>query len=201
MSKLKNLLGQKFGRLTVIARAENTKQGSARWLCRCDCGREVVVIGHDLLSKHTAGCGCLAGQHHGMTDTKIYNVWRSIKQRCMNPTTKNYHNYGGRGIALYEPWQDDFQTFYNFVSQLEHFGEPHYSLDRIDNNGNYEPDNLRFVTHKEQNRNQRTNIIVEYKGELMCLKDAAKASGIPYNTLYGRYQRGDRGERLFRPVR
>ena len=102
---------------------------------------------------------------------------------------------------MFPAWVEDFQAFYDYVSALPHFGEKGYSLGRLDNNGNYEPGNLRFADWKTQNRNRPNNVFVEYQGESMCLMDAAKLSGIKYYTLLTRYKRGDSGERLFRPVK
>ena len=202
--KVIDLTGQKFGRLTVISRAENDKNKHPRWLCRCDCGNTCVVLGENLRSGHTRSCGCWSRERsttHGMKGTPIYKKWRGIKDRCFNPNNKQFKDYGGRGIYMFPEWIDDFQKFYEYVSKLPHFGEEGYTLDRIDNNGNYEPDNLRFTDRKTQSRNTRRNIIVEYQGREMTLAEAAELSGIPYNTLLARYYAGDRGERLFRPVR
>lgn len=159
MGKFIDLTGMKFGRLTVIERA-GSKNGCAAWKCRCECGKK-----------------------HGMINTPIYRVWDSIKARCFNPNNKSYCNYGGRGISMYPGRIEDFKAFYDYVSTLEHFNAEGYSLDRIDNNSNYEPGNLRRADRKTQNNNQRKTIFVEYS----CLSC--------------RYHRGDRGERLFRPVK
>lgn len=205
MSKFKDLTGMRFGRLLVIKRAENDKQGRCRWYCLCSCGTEVVVASTNLIENRTRSCGCLKneGNHitHGMRHSEIYDTWRHIKSRCFNPNCKDYKNYGDRGITMHEPWIRDFQLFYDYVSQLEHFGEQGTTLDRIDNDGNYEPGNLRWSDRKTQRRNQRDTIIfVEYNGERMILKDAAEKSGINYGALKSRYYAGDRGDRLFRPV-
>ena len=201
MPKLIDLRGQKFGRLTVIERAENAKDGKVRWLCQCECGNEVVVSSDHLRRGNTKSCGCLRGQNHGMSKTKIYKKWKNIKKRCFNLNCKRYFDYGGRGITMFAEWINDFQKFYEYVSKLPHYGEDGYSLDRIDNNGNYEPNNLRFATTKEQSLNQRRTIFVEYQGVMMTLMEAAELSGIPYKTLLDRYHAGDRGEYLFRPVK
>lgn len=207
--KFRNLVGQKFGYLTVLERAENDKCGNRRWLCKCDCGCEVVVEGGNLKRGRQKSCGCMHDEliarratTHGMSKSKLYSLWNAMKTRCLNPNSQKYKDYGGRGISVYPAWINDFQAFYEYVSQLEHFGEKGYTLDREDNNGNYEPGNLRWADAKTQRHNRRDALImVEYNGEEMCLKDAAQASGIPYKTLWMRYQRDDyeRG-RLFRPV-
>lgn len=206
MSKLKDLTGMKFGRLTVIERAENDKLGKARWLCKCDCGNETVVGGAFLRLGQSTSCGCLrkeTGNHrtHGMKGTSVYHSWCAMKQRCLNPNTKKFKRYGGRGITIYPDWVDDFQAFYDYVSKLEHFGKEGYTLDRIDNNGNYEPNNLRWADNKTQARNRRSNIIVEYNGKAMTLTESAESSGIAFSTLLTRYRAGDREDRLFRPVK
>lgn len=208
MSALKNLVGQKFGRLTVLERAENAKDGHARWKCRCDCGREVVVFGNSLIRGVTKSCGCLHDEltvqrstKHGKCHSKTYRLWAAIKTRCFNPNYKAYKHYGGRGITIYEPWRNDFAAFYDYVSKLEHFGEEGYTLDRKDNGGNYEPGNLQWATQKEQNRNQRTNVIVEYNGERMTLVEAAERSGIDYDALRYRIDHCWSGDKLFDPSR
>lgn len=196
-----DLTGMKFGRLTVIERAENK---NACWRCKCDCGNEVVVNGDNLRSQHTLSCGCLQKERtttHDLTHTKIYSTWDGIKQRCLNPNHQAYKHYGGRGITICAEWRDDFQSFYEYVSKLEHFNEDGYSLDRINNNGNYEPGNIRWADLKTQHRNYRQNVLVEYQGQTVTLVEASELSGISYNVLCLRYHRGDRDERLFRSVR
>ena len=207
MGKFKDLTGQKFGRLTVLERVENAKCGKVRWLCRCDCGNEVIVNGSSLTSQNTKSCGCFHKElisqlvtTHGMTRTKIYSVWCSIKDRCYNENCKNHPQYGGRGIKMCDRWKDSFENFYEDVSKMEHFNERGYSLDRIDNNGDYCPENVRWADRKTQQRNTRANVKVEYEGVQMCLIEAAEKSGINYRTLQRRYYAGDRGDKLFRPV-
>lgn len=208
MAKFEDLTGRTFGRLTVISRAPN--QGKkTMWNCRCNCKDETIitVAANSLKRGRTQSCGCLAREllaqrstTHGKSKERIYHTWCDIKDRCNNPNRPAYKTYGARGITVAPEWENDFDAFYNYVSKLPHFGEKGYSLDRIDNDSGYEPCNLRFATPKEQGRNRRTNIWVEYNGEEMCLKDAAAKSGVPYKTLHHRYKVGDRGERLFRPI-
>jgi len=209
MSKLKDLTGQKFGRLTVIERVEN-KGRYVAWKCRCDCGNEVIVRGDVLKCGRTKSCGCLHNEaavvnvvknhKHKKSGKKIYKIWQNMKKRCFNTNSNDYQRYGGRGITVYDEWIHNFQAFYDYVSQLPHFGEKGYSLDRIDNNGNYEPDNVRWADAKTQCRNRRSNCIVEYNGKSMTLAESSEKSGIAFKTLRDRYKRGDTGDRLFRPV-
>ena len=207
MGKFKDLTGQVFGRLTVLER-DTTRKGKIRWICRCECGKIKSVRREHLTSGATKSCGCFSREttkivntKHDLSRTKAYRTWLGMKTRCLNPKSKKYKNYGGRGITICAEWKDDFAAFFAYVSKLEHFGEDGYSLDRIDNNGNYEPGNVRWADKKTQLRNTRNNVIVEYEGEKMILTDAAKASGINFDTLRRRIKHGDTGEQLFRPVK
>lgn len=169
MGRKINLIGQKFGKLTVIEESSERKNGSVCWICKCDCGKVTKPIrGDQLKDGETKSCGCLKGEllkqknHvHGLFNNAKekpphYAAWTSMKQRCFNPNDKQYKNYGGRGITVCDEWKDDFQTFYDYISKLPHFGEEGYSLDRINNDGNYEPGNVRWATAKEQINNSRT---------------------------------------------
>lgn len=198
-STRKDLTGQVFGRLTVLA-YDHTENKRAYWLCRCECGNTCVVSGKLLRNGGTKSCGCLHTKH-GLKHDPTYEAWHAIKQRCFNPNREDYCLYGARGITICPAWINNPVAFIEYVKTLEHCGEKGYSLDRIDNNKNYEPGNLRYATQSEQNRNKRRNVIVEYRGEQMTLADAAEKSGINYGTLNTRYHAGDRGDRLFRPVK
>lgn len=164
--KALDLTGQRFGRLTAIKKTGTYISPSGakkiQWLCKCDCGAEIVAIAADLRSGHTNSCGCYqkertseASKTHGMRYTAIYHVWSAMKDRCGNPRNKRYEDWGGRGITVCDEWKNDFQAFYDYVSKLPHFGEAGYSLDRINNDGNYEPNNVRWATRIEQNSNKR----------------------------------------------
>ena len=199
--KLEDLAGKVFGQLTVIERAENSKGGHARWLCRCTCGNECIVQAVNLKNgQQTCGCG-QGNVKHGMSRTSIYHTWQNMMSRCYNPNFEQFDDYGGRGIKVCERWHV-FENFYADVSILPHFGEKGYSLDRIDVNGDYCPENVRWLDWKTQARNRRNNILVEYEGVEMTLAEAAEKSGINYDCLYSRYHRdGKRGADLFKPVK
>lgn len=132
-----------------------------------------------------------------MSHTFIHNEWLGIKQRCNNPKSNSYNRYGRRGIKMCEKWENDFIAFYDYVSKLPNYGKKGYTLDRIDNNKGYEPNNVRWATAKEQCRNRRSNVIVEYKGEKMTLTEAAEKSGISYSCLNARIRRNVPTEHLF----
>lgn len=206
--KLINLTGQKFGKLTVIEYAGSNSSHNALWLCLCDCGNRIIANGKLLKNGNTSSCGCIRRfrpqkkRTHGMTNTPIYKTWIGIKNRCFNPNSTYYTDYGGRGITMFPAWVHNFQAFYNYVSQLPHFGEEDYTLDRIDNDCNYEPGNLRWADSKTQSRNRRNVNLVMYNGEMTPITEAAELSGISLWTLRDRLRRGEVSEELlFRPVK
>lgn len=180
MSKPLDLTGQRFGKLTVIKRVENNKHGSSRWLCRCDCGNTVFVVGHQLKRGKPKSCGCLkievlsqirdkyhpatkaklSNTKHNKCYTRLYKVYCGMKGRCTYPSHKSYKNYGGRGIKVCKEWDESFENFY--IWAMEHgYDEnaPHgqCTIDRIDVDGNYEPSNCRWVNLKTQAQNKRNN--------------------------------------------
>lgn len=167
MSKKVEMVGKRFGKLTVLKESPNRKGKTVCWICKCDCGNITHPIkGTNLRNGTTKSCGCFVSVKtkekslvHGMCGTRIYQIWDNMNQRCRNPNRLEFKNYGGRGITVCEEWKNDFQAFYDYVSQLPHYGEEGYSLDRINNDGNYEPNNVRWATKKEQanNRRIRTN--------------------------------------------
>jgi hypothetical protein len=205
------MLGAKFGRLTVISHAGH--KGSALcWLCRCECGKEKVVRGNDLRSKNTTSCGCLRvelGRERGSGSRKHgesanggsnsveYQAWAQMLTRCRNPKDKRYPDYGGRGIAVCERWH----VYENFLADMgrrpvNEPGRRMYSLDRINNDGNYEPDNCRWATSKEQNNNQRRRKaappqrLIEIDGVSRTLTEWTTLTGVPRKTFYNRCTAG-----------
>lgn len=195
MSKLIDLTGQKFGRLTVIERAENAKQGQARWMCQCDCGTKTVVMGKLLRNGNTQSCGCLHKEitgykHriHGQSETRVYRIWCGMKNRCYNSNIPAYKNYGGRGITVCDEWQHDFKSFYDWSMTNGYSDE--LTIDRINPDGNYEPTNCRWVTVKEQQSNKRNNHLITYNGETHTAKQWSEIKGIKRTTLEERLKRG-----------
>lgn len=163
MANGKDLTGMRFGYLTVLSKDESLKykhQTHTTWLCLCDCGNTTIVRGYCLRNGHTQSCGCLGREKrlksatkHGQSETRLYAIWHAMKQRCFNPNHKNYVDYGGRGIKVCEEWKNDFQAFYDWA--MANGYEESLSIDRINNDGNYEPQNCRWVTMKEQCNNRR----------------------------------------------
>lgn len=204
MSKLIDLTGQKFGRLTVIRRAENAKNGKSRWKCICDCGDEKVLRGEDLRMGKIMSCGCLLKESsakrmqklltkHGQAGTRLYRVWTGMKQRCYDTKIPYYKNYGGRGITICDEWLHDFQVFYDW-SMANGYDETapkgQCTLDRIDNNLGYSPSNCRWATRKEQQNNTRRNYFIEYKGQQYTISQLGKKLGIAPATLSWRLHNG-----------
>ncbi len=157
MGKIKEMTGEKFGRLTVLRFVGINASHKATWLCECDCGNTVVVDGKSMRSGNTKSCGCFRREDvtrrkrtHGRSYSKLHFVWCSMRQRCTNNRCKDYPNYGGRGITICERWS----KFENFLADMGEKSEG-LSLDREDNNGNYSPENCRWATIKQQNSNKR----------------------------------------------
>ena len=195
-----DLTGKKFGRLTVIEFYGINKHGHSIWMCKCDCGNTAIVASSDLRSGRTLSCGCLwreriveAKTTHGMSHSEVYAEYKDMKNRCYNEKAHNYDYYGGRGIKMCDRWRDDIREFYNDVSTLSNFGKEGYTLDRINNDGDYEPENVRWATHKEQSNNRRPRScsrVYEYNGEMRSLKEISTITGISYSTLINRILNG-----------
>lgn len=186
----KDLTGQRFGRLTVIDRAD-TQNSHVRWRCRCDCGNITIVKGIHLKNGHTKSCGCLieeatrnAHSTHSLSKTRIYETWCSMKSRCLNPQKRSYKNYGGRGITVCDEWQNDFRTFYDWAIKSGYRDD--LMIDRIDVNGNYEPSNCRWADRRTQNNNRRNNHYLTHNGETKTMRQWADDLGISYYVLRSR---------------
>lgn len=189
----KDITSKRFGSLVAVAINGKSKNGKNVWKCICDCGATTYVPVGDLSSGNSKSCGCKtkdALRNYVQEKKKnavksphlkAANIWKKMISRCYDQLNKDFPNYGGRGISVCDQWMD-FKSFFNDM------GDPPdgMSIDRIDNNGNYEPSNCRWATSTEQARNKRNNVIVEYKGERMTVAEASIKSGIPASTIYSR---------------
>lgn len=197
--RITSLVGKRYGRLKVISKEENTRSKGGKshvmYLCECDCGNRLIVKAENLRSGNTQSCGCLAidrtkekSTKHGLTRDRLYHVWNGMKDRCYNPNSESYHNYGGRGITVCDEWRDNFQAFYDWATENGH--KEYLTIDRINNDGNYEPSNCRWATNKEQQRNKRNNFILNYNEESMTLSAISEVTGINASTLRSRLEKG-----------
>lgn len=187
--RFKALDGRRFGMLTVVSRVEN-KNGKAMWLCSCDCGDGCIVAGTSLRAGARTSCGkhrtiaqsekCYGRPKHGQSYTPEYRAWVNLRSRCNSPTAPAYHDYGARGIRVCERW-DSFETFYADMGQRP---SPAHSIDRINNDGDYEPDNCRWTTNVEQQRNQRRTRFVRYNGMVATIPEMAGALNISRSALW-----------------
>ena len=186
MRKAIDLTGEVFARLTVLERAENNSRGNIMWLCKCACGNATRASSVNLKSTGTRSCGCIkremlqAKATHGMSYHPLYKTWCGIIKRTTNPNASNYPAYGGRGITICERWKNSFE---NFVADMGEKPSRELSIERINNDGNYEPSNCIWASRGEQSRNTSRSRLITFNGKTMCLTDWAELIGINPRTL------------------
>lgn len=187
--RVKDLTGNKYGRLTVLYYTRMGKK-QAKWMCECECGNKTEVFGSAIVGGGTKSCGCLlkinSHRTHGMSNTRLYSVWKWMRMRCERPGTNSYDRYGGRGIKVCDRWLE-FENFYEDMGDTYQEG---LQLDRIDFDGNYCPENCKWSTTKEQANNRVTNVFVEYKGEKYTVTQLAEKIGMNQQTLRDRIHAG-----------
>lgn len=201
MSKRIDVIGQRFGQLVVIGETESKVHPNGRrtrmMICKCDCGNEKVVSIESLRSGHTISCGCYrekrrveANITHGLRHSRLYDTYQHMKGRCYNPNDKRYYRYGARGIKICDEWmgENGFITFYNWA--MANGYDDSLTIDRIDNNGNYEPSNCRWATYKEQENNMSRNVYYECNGESHTVSEWSDITGIDKNRIYSRIKSG-----------
>ena len=205
MTKRLDLTGQRVGRLTVVEACENYVSKTGRkysaWLCRCDCGNYKKVLTINIRQKTVRSCGCLAKKvhsqsvqkaikastKHGDTGSRLYQIWAAMKRRCYNPNTAYYEIYGGRGVTVCESWQN-YVPFKEWAYSVGYTDT--LTLDRIDCDGDYTPNNCRWISIQEQQRNRRNNRRYEYNGNYYTVQEIAAMTGLKPRTVQGRIEQG-----------
>lgn len=195
--KIKDIVGERFDRWLVLS-LSRSNDGRVYWNCKCDCGNAREVRSDRLIGGMSKSCGCYhkeivarsSSEHNGthrMSHTKIHRVWRLMKSRCGNPNDKSWPNYGGRGIKVCERWLHSFEKFYADMGDIPFDGA---QIDRVDNDGHYEPGNCRWSTAKENSNNRRSTKKIVFRGETHSVLEWSHIIGIHASLLYGRLSRG-----------
>lgn len=191
--------GEIFGRLTIVDYAGRWGNNLRKWKCKCKCGNEVITA-----LKGAQSCGCLNREEkqsratHGHTGTKTYSAWKSMRRRCTNEKSIHFKNYGGRGIKVCERWAHSFEAFLSDMGTAPE----RCTLDRINNDGNYEPSNCRWATKREQDNNRRTNVFITFNHTTQTIRQWCRALGYSDTLLKGRFKLGWSVERaLTEPAR
>ena len=194
MAKYKDLTGMRFGRLVVLKESEPTSTNKRNWLCQCDCGSIVVKSDHSLRYNGTKSCGCiqkeqLAKRNHenrkwDIKNDRIHRIWGAMKHRCYSENDTHYSNYGGRGIKICDEWLNDFEAFQEWV--LSNGYSDNLTIDRIDGDKGYYPENCRWATQKQQANNFSRNKILEYEGEKHTLTEWCEILGLNYGRTKAR---------------
>ena len=200
MGQIIDLTGQKFGRLTVLKMAEIRTQRLIFWDCLCECGNYVSISGQSLRSGGAKSCGCLhkevarnhlltVTQTHGESKTRLYRVWLAMRRRCYNPNVDAYKWYGAKGIKVCDEWNTSFPAFKEWALASgydENAQKGACTLDRKDGSKDYSPENCRWISQKEQQRNTSANHFVDYKGKRITIAELSEITGIPYGKLQPR---------------
>ena len=188
---LKDETGNRYGYLTVIRRSDR-KRNYTEWVCKCDCGNEIIAMGTDLRAGKYVSCGCKRKEGyrktHGMCKTRLYKTWCDMKARCYRKNAKGYEFYGARGISVCDEWKNSFESFRDWA--LVNGYDDSLTIDRIDVNGNYCPENCRWLTIQEQLRNTRKNVFITIDNKRLTIKEWADVLGVNPGTLYSRKERG-----------
>jgi len=205
--KFHNLTGRTFGEWSVLSFAGKKMKRSV-WNCQCSCGRKAVVFAQTLKDGRSTSCGhvrnkktAIRNTTHGKSSTREYRIWKAIHTRCTNTRQETWEDYGGRGITVCDRWLGP-NGFLNFLADMGCAPSDSHSIDRIDNDGNYEPGNCRWATPKEQTRNARSNINLEFNGQTRSIGEWSEIVGFPYHTLRSRILRGWTAQKaLTTPIR
>lgn len=196
INKCHDLTGQRFGRLTVIG-LDDRNSKKTFWVCECECGGIKVARSDALLSGATKSCGCLKKEQdkinlgapiiHNQSNSRIYHIWQHMKARCKNQNNPRYARYGGRGIKVCEEWENSFESFWEW--SRTHGYEDDLTIDRINNDGNYEPSNCRWIPFADQSRNRSTNIKIKIGNVTKTLTEWCIIFDVDYRKTLSRYHR------------
>lgn len=202
--------GNRYGRLVVLEKTNCHRNSQYWWRCICDCGNEVIVPGYRLRNGTTKSCGCFGKEHavlmgkakrtHGHSRTPLYSIWIGMKERCFNENNWAYSYYGGRGVTICDEWRNDFSAFYEWAIENgydETAPSRQCTLDRINNSGNYEPSNCRWVGTYEQANNRRDNRRLVFNGVPHTFTELASITGLPRELIRGRFYRGWSTDEIF----
>lgn len=201
--KYEDLTGKKYGRLTVIEPKGRNSNNIMVWKCLCECGNLHEATTSNLNSGSTSSCGCYKSEYvakknykHGDSNTRLHSIWRGIKDRCYNKNDKAFPDYGDRGIKMCDDWLD-YNSFKDWA--LLNGYDEHLTIDRINVNKGYEPENCRWATDGVQANNKRNNIFIEYDGTSLTASQWAKVSGVPSGTIRWRIKKGwSAGDAIFK---
>lgn len=195
MGKIKNLINQKFGRLTVIEFAGFGSSHKTQWKCKCDCGKEVIVKSNSLITGHTKSCGCLEtevkreiNKTHGLRYDPLYRTWLNMRDRCNNPNNSHYIYYGKKGVKVCNLW-NNFKEFHTWAYSNGYIPNSNLSIERVDNSKGYCPENCKWIKISEQSKNKTSNYQIEYDGKLRTVAEISEITGIKAPTLYSRIRR------------
>jgi hypothetical protein len=201
-----DIMGEKFGKLTVLKRDNDRNGNIVYWLCVCGCGKQISTTSYRLRKGKVKSCGCSryeyigkANKTHGMSKTRIHKIWCHINERCNTKTHKQYSDYGGRGIKVYDEWSNNFSAFLNWAKENGY--KDNLTIDRIDNDGDYRPDNCRWTDKFTQQNNQRRTVRITIGDVTKTLSEWALHTGINKATLSSRYYSGKKGMDLIRQYR
>lgn len=186
-----DLSGKRFGRLEVIKYSHSDSHRVPHYLCHCDCGKEKIISSQSLKKGLTVSCGCYHRENHrkhSMSQTRLFSIWHKMKERCYNENHVQYHRYGGRGITVCDEWKDNSKAFFDWALSSGYSKD--LTLDRIDNDGNYSPDNCKWSTAKEQMNNRSNNRLITYYGKTHTLTEWSRIKGISPATIYNRLNAG-----------
>lgn len=192
-------IGIKYGKITIIKYLGKIKNNSNRryWLGKCECGNTIKLCSSEIINRKRKQCHLCSKptKIHGMTNTRLFNIWQSMKARCYNPNNSDYYNYGAKGTIVCKEWKNNFLNFYNWA--INNGYNKNLTIDRINTYGSYEPNNCRWADNYTQANNKKRTIKILYKGNYYTITEISKITGIPRNVISARYYAKWNAEKIF----